>query len=162
VVLKTHFDIGYTDMASIVVRRYRTTMIDQALEVADGSRDLPAAQRFVWTLPGWPMARVLDDWPGQTPERKQRVLEAFKAGRFVVHALPFTLHTELLEAEDVVRGLGFASRLARSVSQEDWRIVVFNPLPWRSARFSPWTSAASLSAGRSPSATTPSPLIWGR
>ena len=35
VVFKTHFDIGYTDMASNVVQRYRTTMIDQALEVVD-------------------------------------------------------------------------------------------------------------------------------
>ena len=32
----------------------------------------------------------------------------------MVHALPFTTHTELLEAEDLVRGLTFASHLARS------------------------------------------------
>ena len=31
VVSKTHFDIGYTDLASKVVDRYRTTMADQAL-----------------------------------------------------------------------------------------------------------------------------------
>jgi len=47
------------------------------------------------------------DWPGQTPERKQRIAQALRDGRFVVHGLPFTTHTELLEPEDLVRGLEF-------------------------------------------------------
>ncbi len=113
VTFKTHFDIGYTDLAGNVVQRYRTTMIDQALKVVEQNRDLPPQQQFVWTIPGWPMSKILEDWPGQTPERKQQIMQAFKDGRFVVHALPFTLHTELLEPEDLVRGLGFASRLSR-------------------------------------------------
>lgn len=116
VVFKTHFDIGYTDMASNVVQRYRTTMIDQALEVVDASRNLPPEQQFVWTLPGWPLAKILEDWPGQTTERQRRLDRAFKEGRFVTHALPFTTHTELLEIEDLVRGLGYASRLSRDAS----------------------------------------------
>ncbi len=115
-VFKTHFDIGYTDLASNVIERYRTTMIDQALEVCDRNRDLPPSQQFVWTVPGWPMAQIAADWPGQTPERKQRIEQALKDGRFVVHGLPFTTHTELLEPEDLVRGLGFASQVSRSVS----------------------------------------------
>ena len=118
VVFKTHFDIGYTDLASNVVQRYRTTMIDQALAVVDQNRDLPPAQQFVWTIPGWPMARILDDWPGQTPDRQRRVMDAFKQGRFAVHALPFSTHTESLEPEDLVRGLGFASRLTREAHLE--------------------------------------------
>lgn len=113
VAFKTHFDIGYTDLAGNVVQRYRTTMIDQALKVVDQNRGLPPEQQFVWTIPGWPMAKILEDWGAQTAERKQRVLQAFQDGRFVVHALPFTTHTELLEPEDLVRGLGFASRLSR-------------------------------------------------
>jgi hypothetical protein len=56
VVFKTHFDIGYTDMGSNVVQTYRTTMIDQALDVVDQNRDLPASQQFVWTIPGWARA----------------------------------------------------------------------------------------------------------
>ena len=116
VVYKTHFDIGYTDLVRNVVERYRTTMIDTALDLVDQSRSLPPEQRFVWTLPGWPMAQIL--WPGQSAERKQRVLEAYRNGRVVTHALPFTTHTESLEAEDLVRGLGYSSRLARSVGIE--------------------------------------------
>ncbi len=113
VVFKTHFDLGYTDMASNVVQRYRTTMMDDALKVVDDSRDLPPEQRFAWTLAGWPLARILQDGPGQSPGRRGRIEAAFREGRFVVHALPFTTHTESLEPEDLVRGLGFATRLSR-------------------------------------------------
>ena len=113
IVFKTHFDIGYTDMASNVVQRYRTTMIDQALDVVDANRPLPPEQQFVWTLPGWPLRQILADWDGQTPERQRRIQQAFREGRFVTHALPFTTHTEWLELEDLVRGLGYASTLSR-------------------------------------------------
>ena len=113
VVFKTHFDIGYTDLARNVVQKYRTTMMDRALEVVDRNRDLPHELQFVWTIPGWPMTKILEDWTGQEPERRQRIVRAFETGRFVVHALPFTVHTELLEPEDLVRGLGFSARLSR-------------------------------------------------
>jgi len=114
VVFKTHFDIGYTDMASNVVQRYRTTMIDQAIEVLDQNRSLPAEQQFVWTIPGWPMHKILD-WKDQTKERKERVEEALKKGRFVVHGLPFSMHTESLELEDLVRGMRFSSQISRAL-----------------------------------------------
>ncbi len=70
VVFKTHFDIGYTDLARNVVAKYRTSMIDNALVVCDGANAMPPEHRFVWTLSGWPMEQVL--WPGQTPERRRR------------------------------------------------------------------------------------------
>ena len=117
-VFKTHFDIGYTEMASEVVERYRTSMIDSALDVVDASRDLPEEQQFVWTIPGWPMAKILEDWEGQTPERKQRLMKAFREGRFVVHGLPFTTHTETLSEEDLVRGMAFSTELSRSAGLE--------------------------------------------
>lgn len=118
VVFKTHFDIGYTDMASNVIQRYRTTMMDAALKVVDQNRLLPREQQFVWTIPGWPMTKILEDWPGQTADRKQRILQAMQDGRFMVHALPFSTHTELLELEDLVRGLGYSSRLTRALHLE--------------------------------------------
>ena len=71
-------------------------MIDDALAVVDQNRPLPREQQFAWTVPGWPMHQVLD-WPEQTPERKHRVEQALQDGRFVMHALPFTTHTESLE-----------------------------------------------------------------
>ena len=115
VVSKTHFDIGYTDLASRVVDRYRTTMADQALTLVDQSAGLPADEQFSWTLAGWPMAQML--WPGQTPERRARLLGAMRAGRLVPHALAFTTHTESLDLEDLTRGYVYSVELARLAGQ---------------------------------------------
>jgi alpha-mannosidase len=115
VVSKTHFDIGYTDLASKVVERYRTGMADQALKLVDESRGLPPDQQFSWTLAGWPMAQIV--WPGQTLERRERFLAAMRAGRLVPQALAFTTHTESLDLEDLTRGLAYAVELARLAGQ---------------------------------------------
>jgi alpha-mannosidase len=115
VVSKTHFDIGYTDLASRVVDRYRTSMADQALKLVDQSAGLPPDQRFSWTLAGWPMAQML--WPGQTPERRERLLAAMRAGRLVPHALAFTTHTESLDLEDLARGYVYSVEMARLARQ---------------------------------------------
>ncbi|HPD29431.1 MAG TPA: DUF5054 domain-containing protein [Phycisphaerae bacterium] len=116
VVCKTHFDIGYTDLVSNVLDYYRTTMIDKALAVCDQTRDLPPEQRFVWTLPGWPLSHILG--PLQTDARRERIVAMIRESRLVWHALPGTTHTESLELEDLVRGMGFSSRLARQFGQE--------------------------------------------
>jgi len=117
VVFKTHFDIGFTDLASNVVRKYQTVMIDNALDVVDRSRALPPDRQFAWTVPGWPMSRILEDWPGQTVQRRDRITSAVRDGRLVWHALPYTTHTESLELEDLVRGMNFSSALSRQFGQ---------------------------------------------
>lgn len=118
VVFKTHYDIGYTDLASEVVHGYRTKAIDSALTVVDKYKSLPVNQRFVWTVPGWPMTKILEDWDGQTASRKQRVTEAFKEGLFTVHALPFTVQTEMLPPEQLVRGMTYSASLMRSFGKK--------------------------------------------
>ncbi len=130
VVFKTHFDIGYSALPSEVVASYRTGMIDSALKVCDANRDLPPDRQFVWTVPGWPMAQIL--WDGQEPQRRQRVGEAFKSGRFVVHALPFSMHTETLDLEDLVRGMTFSSRLSREFGQNLPRDAKMTDVPCHS------------------------------
>ncbi|MEI7902282.1 MAG: hypothetical protein WCK89_18675, partial [bacterium] len=117
VVFKTHFDIGFTDLASNVVKRYQTSMIDKALAVVDQTRSLPPEQQFAWTVPGWPMSKILEAWPGQSKERRERIIAAVRAGRLVWHALPYTTHTESLELEDLVRGMNFSSALSRQFDQ---------------------------------------------
>ncbi len=144
VVFKTHFDIGYTDMASNIVRRYRTTFMDGALQVVDQNRTLPPAQQFVWTIPGWPMHQILEDWPGQTPGRRQRIGQAVQEGRFVVHALPFTTHSELLEPEDLVRGLGYSTRLARGLGLELPRDAKMTDVPEHAAVMATLLSKAGV------------------
>jgi len=133
VVYKTHFDIGYTDLAVKIVERYRTTFVDSALQVVDRNRDQPAEQQFAWTIPGWPMHKMLEDWPGQTAERRQRLRQALQEGRFVVHALPFTTHTELLEPEDLVRGLSYSTRIARELNLDLPRDAKMTDVPEHAA-----------------------------
>jgi hypothetical protein len=110
-VFKTHFDIGYTELVTNVLTRYRTTFLDKALRLIEDSRTLERDRQFVWTVPGWPLRQML--WDGQSPERRDKVVQALKEGRLAVHALPFTLQTESLDLEDLVRGLKFSADLAR-------------------------------------------------
>jgi len=113
VVCKTHFDIGYTHRIKDLIPYYRTKMIDRALDLMDASSTLPSEQQFRWTAPGWVLARVFEDWPGQTPERRQRLDQAMKSGRFVPHALPFTVESEFVEPEAFARGFSFSSAVSR-------------------------------------------------
>jgi hypothetical protein len=113
VIFKTHFDIGYTHRVKDIVQFYRTDMIDKALEIMDKTKDLPKEQQFSWTAPGWVMAKVLEDWPGQTPERHQRLEDAFKSGRFVTHAMPFSVQSQILFPEDVARAYESSSFVSR-------------------------------------------------
>lgn len=112
VVFKTHFDLGFTDLPENVFKRYREEMMENALKVIENSEALPIEKRFAWTVAGWPLqAQILG--PLQTPERKVRIEKAIKNGRLAVHAFPFTTHTESLDYEDLVRGLGYSSAVAR-------------------------------------------------
>ena len=71
VICKTHFDIGYTHRVDEVVDYYRTDMIDRALKAMDASASLPEEQQFAWTIPGWVLYKTMEDWDGQSPERKR-------------------------------------------------------------------------------------------
>jgi len=113
VVIKTHFDIGYTHRVKEIVHHYRTGMIDKAMDIMDAGGDLPPEQRFAWTAPGWVMSKVLDDWDGQSADRRRRLDGYVKAGRFAFHALPFTLESDACEPEEMARGFIFASNLCR-------------------------------------------------
>ena len=89
-------------------------MIDQALEVVDQNRDLPPEQQFVWThlrladaqdSPG--LARAIAATQSSASSRRSGTGGSWST------ACRSRTHTELLEAEDLVRGLGYSSRLAR-------------------------------------------------
>ena len=110
VFFKTHLDIGYTDRIEMVLKKYRVDMMDTALKVVERSRDLPPEQQFSWTLAVWPLMHVLG--PLQDPTRKTLIEKAVREGSITFHALPFTTHTETQDLEDLVRGLGFSTKLA--------------------------------------------------
>ena len=111
VAFKTHFDIGYTDTIEGVLRKYRVKMMDSALGIIDQERQLPPEKRFAWIIPGWPAAHILG--PKQEPARKPRIEQAVREGTLAIQALPFSLHTESSDLEDLVRGMRFSSAIAR-------------------------------------------------
>jgi hypothetical protein len=113
VIIKTHFDIGYTHRVKEIVHHYRTEMIDRAMNIMDQSKTLPPEQQFAWTGPGWVMSKVLEDWDSQTPARRQRLDDYVRSGKFQFHALPFTLESDACEPEEMARGFIFASQLCR-------------------------------------------------
>ncbi len=113
VVCKTHFDIGYTHRVNEIVDYYRTEMIDKALDNLDQSKDMPSEQQFTWTGPGWVMDKVTEDWNGQTPERRLRIDQAFRSGRFVTHAMPFTYETDVVSPELLARSYQSSSTVSR-------------------------------------------------
>jgi len=59
IVYKTHFDIGYSDLARNVDHKYRTEMLDHALDNIEKHARNPKNRQFVWTIPGWPMKQIL-------------------------------------------------------------------------------------------------------
>ncbi|MBP7950859.1 MAG: hypothetical protein KA004_14500 [Verrucomicrobiales bacterium] len=115
IVYKTHFDIGYTARASRVIHDYRTEMADRLLHAIERNQSQPKDRQFVWTLSGFPMREML--WEGQDPQRRQAIEHAIRAGNIAIHAYPYSMHTEIAEPEDLVRGLNISSRLARRLDQ---------------------------------------------
>ncbi|MGN1264225.1 MAG: hypothetical protein ACI4UL_00230 [Muribaculaceae bacterium] len=113
VITKTHFDIGYTHRVSEIVHHYQTDMIDRALDAMDESASLPTEQQYAWTIPGWVLSKTMENWDGQSEERRNRLDARFRSKQLICHALPFTLITEVTGVEDMVRGLSFSSNLNR-------------------------------------------------
>ena len=109
-VFKTHFDNGYTDMAESVIQKYSSAMMEQALLTLEKSRQLPPESRFVWTLPAWPLIKILERC---TPEMKPEIEAAIRDGWFAYHSLPFTLEVESGDPEVLVRSLTFAAGLSK-------------------------------------------------
>ncbi len=119
IVVKSHFDLGFTDLSANVFHRYREEMMENSLKIFDQNRLLPPSQRFVWTVPGWPLwAQMLG--PQQDSLRKLRIEQAVREGALTPHALAFSTHTESQDLEDLVQGLTFSANVSRKY---------FRPLP---------------------------------
>lgn len=112
IVVKSHFDLGFTDLAENVFQRYRTEMMDNSLKVMDANKGLPKEDQFVWTVPGWPLyAQMLG--PKQDALRKKRIEQVVRTGMLTPHALAFSTHTESQDLEDLVRSLSYSSDVCR-------------------------------------------------
>lgn len=114
IVFKMHFDIGYTDWSESILQKYTTSMMKETLHSVEVTDQLPKEDRFIWTLPGWPMKYILEN---TSDVYKPQVEKALKNGRFKVHALPFTFETESSDLETLVRGMSYSSQINRKYGQ---------------------------------------------
>ncbi|MCD7754937.1 MAG: DUF5054 domain-containing protein, partial [Firmicutes bacterium] len=108
-VFKTHFDIGFTDLAENVIRSYGSDMLRQVLETCRSTEDM-GPLRYVWTMPAWPLWYICTHCdPALKPELDRRIAN----GQIVWHALPFTSHTDLSAPEEMAETLRYSRALAR-------------------------------------------------
>ena len=107
-IFKTHLDVGFTDLARVVVQNYFKKYIPAALRVARELRDSGGTQRFIWTTGSWLIYEYLEQ--AASAERK-RMEEGILAGDIAWHALPLTTHTELMDADLFRFGLSLSQSL---------------------------------------------------
>lgn len=101
VVSKTHLDLGFTDYAENIRRKYIDEFIPQAISLAN-TVNTETHKNFVWTTGSWIIKEAL---LYSTEEQKEKLIAALKKGNIVPHAMPFTTHTELLDEDTLNYGL---------------------------------------------------------
>ena len=108
IIAKTHLDIGFTDLASVVTERYLHGFIRQAIETAEDCRRRNRPYRYVWTVGSWLVRQCLDRLTGQELADFEAAL---RRGDIVWHALPFTTQTESAGLPLFEVGLGISKEL---------------------------------------------------
>lgn len=107
VVSKTHLDLGFTDYAESIRQKYIDEFIPQAVKLAQ-TVNCEKQKNFIWTTGSWIIKEAL-----KQSDKGQRaaLIEALKKGNIVPHALPFTMHSELLDADTFDYGLSIVDAL---------------------------------------------------
>jgi hypothetical protein len=108
IVFKTHLDLGFTDYASNVLKSYFDDFIPRAMRLAAQLREEESPERFRWTTGSWLIYQFLEE---ASPQARRDMEAAIEAGDIIWHALPFTSHTELMNAQLFRHGLSFFQRL---------------------------------------------------
>ena len=93
-IFKTHLDVGFTNLASKVIRIYMEEFIPGALSLSENMRQTNQKDRFVWTTGSWLIHEFLEKADLQNRKRMEKAIEY---GDIVWHGLPFTLHSELAD-----------------------------------------------------------------
>lgn len=97
-VFKTHLDVGFTDLSSVVEKRYLTEFIPKALEVGEKLRADGSGERYVWTTGSWLIWNYLNS---ASDADVKRLEEAIRRGDIVWNAVPYTVETETM-TEDLL------------------------------------------------------------
>lgn len=109
-VAKTHLDVGFTDTAAAVRRRYLEDFFPRAVDVAAELRRRGGPARLRWTTGSWILAEALEDARGA---HRDALVAAVEAGDLCWHAMPFTTHTEFAPRSLLDHGLSISAGLDR-------------------------------------------------
>ena len=109
-VFKTHFDIGFTDLAENVIRGYGDAMLKEVIETCNATADM-GKLRYVWTMPAWPLWYITKNCnPALKPELDRLIRE----GQIVWHGLPFTSHTDFAAPDEYAETFRYSRELAKA------------------------------------------------
>ncbi len=108
-VFKTHFDIGFTDLAENVIQSYGSKMLREVIETCNATGKL-GKLRYVWTMPAWPLWYICQNCD---PELKPELDRLIREGQIVWHGLPFTSHTDFSAPEEYAQTLRYSKELSQ-------------------------------------------------
>lgn len=109
-VFKTHFDIGFTDLAENVIHGYGNEMLREVIETCGATENL-GRLRYVWTMPAWPLWYICRNC---VPELKPELDRLIRNGQIVWHGLPFTSHTDFSAPDEYAETFRYAKELAET------------------------------------------------
>lgn len=101
VVSKTHLDLGFTDYAENIKLQYINRFIPEAINLASRVND-DKTKNFIWTTGSWILKEALNH---SDEKGKKALTEALQKGDIAPHAMPFTLHCEVLDYDTFDYGL---------------------------------------------------------
>ena len=96
VVFKTHLDVGFTDLSSVVTQRYITEFIPKALDVSEKLRAENASEKYVWTTGAWLIWKYLHT---VSPQDVKRLEAAIRRGDIVWNSVPYTVESESMNLD---------------------------------------------------------------
>ncbi|MBR2471209.1 MAG: hypothetical protein IKB55_00860, partial [Clostridia bacterium] len=108
-VFKTHVDIGFTDLPQKVLEKYSTKMLVDAVTTCEQTADNIKEERFVWTLPAYPLYRA---FCYASEDIKKRCEKLIANDQLKWHALPFTLRSEFFSKDELQNALSYSKKLA--------------------------------------------------
>ncbi|MGL6119360.1 MAG: DUF5054 domain-containing protein [Fusobacteriaceae bacterium] len=114
VIYKTHLDIGFTNLAGAVKKRYIEEFIPKTIQLAKEVNS-DGKKRFVWTTGSWLIYTYLKE---VSNEKKEEFKTAIKNGDIIWHGLPFTTHTELMNKETFNYGLSYSEKLDKEFNNK--------------------------------------------
>ena len=114
-IFKTHLDIGFTDLASDVIRTYFEHFIPSAISLSEQMRKNDNMDHFVWTTGSWLIYEYLERASANNRRRMERAIEN---GDIVWHGLPFTTHSELMDNSLFLLSTRFSKELDKRFNRK--------------------------------------------